>query len=353
MQKFAVFSGFLGSGKTTAMMALTRLFSAKFGKAAMITNDLGGQGLADNRLARLSGCNAYELTGKCICYQTENLVSRLKHLFITGECDLVISDIPGFGVGALKHVYHTLREQYSEVCELAPFTVLVEPCSVEKLRRGRDCDYAYILKAQLKEADLIVLNKCDLLRPAEQRLAQDFLRQCNPSAEVICISALTGQGLEQLAQRLTNGSASLRNPDIGYGGVEFTRVMDKVSEFNMQYYATVCCNDFDGNSYLLAIAEDVQARISGTDGSIPHLKLLAWNPEGEYGKVDLLEAGRPVEINHRFVNPCKELAVVLNASAFFPPEQMDDMLSEAIETVSNTYQLSLSVYKKECFGLGG
>ena len=69
--------------------------------------------------------------------------------------------------------------------------------------------------------------------------------------------------------------------------------------------------------------------------------------------MDLLEAGRPVEINHRFVNPCKELAVVLNASAFYPPEQMDDMLSEAIETVSNTYQLSLSVYKKECFGLGG
>ena len=104
MKKFAVFSGFLGSGKTTAMMALTHLLSAKYGKAAMITNDLGGQGLADDRFARLSGCSAYELTGECICYQTENLVSRLNHLFLTGECDLVISDIPGFGVGALKHV---------------------------------------------------------------------------------------------------------------------------------------------------------------------------------------------------------------------------------------------------------
>ena len=49
MKKFAVFSGFLGSGKTTAMMALTHLLSAKYGKAAMITNDLGGQGLADDR----------------------------------------------------------------------------------------------------------------------------------------------------------------------------------------------------------------------------------------------------------------------------------------------------------------
>ena len=67
MKKFAVFSGFLGSGKTTTMMALTRFFSAHHGKAAMISNDLGQQSLADHKLAALSGCNASELTGSCIC----------------------------------------------------------------------------------------------------------------------------------------------------------------------------------------------------------------------------------------------------------------------------------------------
>ena len=41
MKKFAVFSGFLGSGKTTAMMALTRFYGERFGRAAMISNDLG------------------------------------------------------------------------------------------------------------------------------------------------------------------------------------------------------------------------------------------------------------------------------------------------------------------------
>ena len=41
MNKFAVFSGFLGAGKTTTMMALTQYYSAHYGKAAMISNDLG------------------------------------------------------------------------------------------------------------------------------------------------------------------------------------------------------------------------------------------------------------------------------------------------------------------------
>ena len=63
MKKFAVFSGFLGSGKTTTMIALTQYYTAHHGKAAMISNDLGeGVTLADDRLARLSGANASQIT---------------------------------------------------------------------------------------------------------------------------------------------------------------------------------------------------------------------------------------------------------------------------------------------------
>lgn len=66
MKKFAVFSGFLGSGKTTTMMALTRYTTAHHAKAAMISNDLGtGVTLADDRLARLSGVNASQITDPC------------------------------------------------------------------------------------------------------------------------------------------------------------------------------------------------------------------------------------------------------------------------------------------------
>ena len=69
MRKFVVFSGFLGSGKTTTMMALTRYYTAHHGKAAMISNDLGeGVTLADDRLARLSGVNASQITDECICF---------------------------------------------------------------------------------------------------------------------------------------------------------------------------------------------------------------------------------------------------------------------------------------------
>lgn len=348
MKKFGVFSGFLGSGKTTAMMALTR----HHGKAAMITNDLGGDGLADHRLARLRGCNATELTGECICYQTEKLVERLNSLFDGEGCRLVVSDIPGFGVGALEHVYHTLQERYPGQYDLAPFTVLVEPRTVKLLAEEGGADMAYILNAQLQEADLIVLNKCDLLSREEKAADIAFLRGRYPQAQVIGISALTGEGMETLSRILTREKASMHRPDIGYGGEAFAGAMERISEYYMQYYAAVCCDTFDGNAYLLALAEAAQAGTKARNAEIPHLKLLAWEPEGEYAKVDLLGTERPVEVNRIFRRPCTELAVVLNASAVCPAEVLDGILTGAVETVSEQYQLELVIYKKECFGMG-
>lgn len=353
MKKFGVFSGFLGSGKTTAMMALTRYLLGHFGKAAMISNDLGGEGLADNRFANLSGCNASELTGTCICYQTENLVTRLHRLFDEENCQIVLSDIPGFGVGALDHVYHTLEERFPGAFELAPFTVLCEPQTLEMLREGKAGDLTYILKSQLAEADIIVLNKCDKLSREEKEKLLSFLEKAYPKASCVGISARTGEGLDALSKLLITEKASLRRPDLRYGGEEFLAAIGQFSEYNLQYYAIVCCETFDGNAYLRNLAQEMQRRVQQASGELPHLKLLAWEPEGDYGKVDVLGVKRPVEITKEFSAPCRELAVIVNTSAVCGREQLDQILTQCVESISETFKLSIVIYKKECFSALG
>ena len=351
MGKFAVFSGFLGSGKTTAMMALTDWHSAHRGKAAMISNDLGGPGLADNRFALLSGCNASELTQECICYQRPKLLAHLNELY-DGGCALVISDIPGFGVGALDHVYHGLTKDYPGQVDLAPFTVLVEPQTVDSLRGACDEDMRYLLHAQMLEADLIVLNKCDLLSAPQREADAAYLRSEYPEAQLLCLSARTGEGLEALSDALMAGRASLRKSELGYGGAQFMKSMKRMSEYYLQYRAVVCCNDFDGNAYLAALAERVRDGVAAAGCEIPHLKLLAWTPEGDFGKVDLIGVGRPIERTRPFERPCVDLAVILNASAACPHKTLDAIVTGAAEAVSEEYRLEMTVFKKEHFGMG-
>lgn len=353
MKKFCVFSGFLGSGKTTTMISLTKYFSAHHGKAAMISNDLGSQSLADNKLAQLSGCIAREMVNDCICYQTENLVEMLDSLFDGEGCELVISDIPGFGVGALDHVYHTLKKRYDGRYELAPFTVLVEKSTVDTLRDGTGGDIGYILNTQLREADLIVLNKIDLLSHDETADCLGWLRENYPHAKALAISALTGEGLDELSLALAGGSASMHLPDIGYGGADFGKAMGKISEFYMQYHATVCCDSFDGSAYLMDMARAAQSAVAELGCDIPHLKLLGWEPEGDYGKADLLGVGRDVVLTKGFERPCTEISVMLNASAVCPGSRLNSVMGEVVERISENYNLELMLFKRECFGMGG
>ncbi len=123
--------------------------------------------------------------------------------------------------------------------------------------------------------------------------------------------------------------------------------MGRVCEYNIQYYAAVCCNDFDGNAYLLDLAREVQKRVGELKARIPHMKLLAWEPEGEYGKVDLLDVDRPIEVSQTFGHPCTELAAALNASAFGVGTELDAAITAAVEQVSRRYQLDLVIYRKE------
>lgn len=335
--KFAVISGFLGAGKTTVMMALTKHDPA----TAMISNDLGeGVELADHRFAKLSGCAASQITDECICFCHDRLIETVEARFDEGKT-LVVSDIPGFGVGALEHVYHGLAGRL----DFAPFTVLVEPATIKELRAGGDL--AHIQDAQLREADLIVLSKCDLLSPEETAEACAYLSECYPESEVLPVSARRGDGIGALCRALHKGSASMRHPEIDYDGEPLQNEMASLSELYLQYHAIVCCFDFDGTDYLRALAEE----IAGSPMRIPHLKLLAWTPDGDYGRVDWMH-GQPLEITRAFSRPCTELAVVINATAACDAKTLDSMISVAEQTVSDRFQLEVTVHKRESFGMG-
>ena len=352
MKKFVVFSGFLGSGKTTTMMALTRYYSAHYGRAAMISNDLGtGVTLADHKLAQLEGCNASQITDACICFCHDVLMTRLNGYFDEG-CELVVSDIPGFGVGAQEHVYHGLTEHYPGQFALGPFTVLIEPRNLSLIRSGEAGDMGIILDAQLKEADLIVLNKCDLPEASERDADLAWLKERYPWAKQVSVSAKTGEGLDALALALRDGTASLRHPEIDYEADDLQNAMGSLSEYYLQYRALVCCDDFDGNAYLTELAREIQRTAGAAGGEIPHLKLLAWGPEGDYGKADILGVDRPIELPHRFENPCTDLAVILNTSAACPDVTLDRLIGDAVRSVSERYRLELTVFKKDHFGLG-
>ena len=165
--KYMVTSGFLGAGKTTSMLAFARSINARWGKAAILANDLGASNIVDADFTATSDVLTTSIAGNCICYQHENLVDKLRQL-VSGGATVIFSDIPGCGIGALDHVYLQLVEREPDEFELMPFTCIVDPERMRMLMEGEGDinlpgEMRFLLDAQMAEADLIVLNKIDLL----------------------------------------------------------------------------------------------------------------------------------------------------------------------------------------------
>ena len=213
--RFMVVSGFLGAGKTTTMIALAEYMDRNIGKTAIIANDLGAN-LVDTSLTQTSGCTVAEIGNDCICYQMDNTVDQIRRLRDKEGATFVMSDIPGCGVGALDHVYHTLHDDNADEFTLSPFMVMVDP---ERLRMimpehadiNLPEELVYLLKLQLEEADLIVLNKIDTapVFNFDEELFYEHIKNLNPTAPIFPMSATNGKGVDAWAEWLADQIRSL------------------------------------------------------------------------------------------------------------------------------------------------
>lgn len=354
--RFMVVSGFLGAGKTTSMIALAECIN-KSKKAAIITNDLGAKNLVDASFTASTGCNTLEITGGCICYQTENLVDKLRRLRDDSKADVIMSDIPGCGVGALDHVYHKLDAEYKGEFELAPFIVIADP---ERLRmimpEGADInlpdEMKYLFNAQLLEADAIVLNKIDILSKEEIKGFVDFFNNAYPGTPVFTISALKKQNIKELADFVMKNKASMKKVDIGYGGDEFIAAESKLCWYNRRLYlktqngSEICYNKVVDDLY-----EAIRSRLMLNNRNVPHLKMFVQGAEDDFSKSSLVGVDYDVEYASKLKRKSADARIVINARASCESMILTKIMDEALEEVSKKHKLDTQVFFTECFGM--
>lgn len=354
MRKFLVVSGFLGAGKTTVMIALWKHLRQRGIKSAIIANDLGAKDLVDLKFSRASGCDATELTGECICYQTENLVDRLRRLYNTEQNELVMSDIPGCGVGALDHVYHKLTRDYPGEFPLSPFLVVADPERLQTLLpERRDIhlprEIERLFYYQLMEADVIALNKIDTISPEQRVRLQTFLEGLCPNAAVVSVSARTGENIGRLAELILQGQADGKVVEIPWS--ELNAAEEALCWYNRQFYARVCCKDFDGNAFLRDLAETVCRYLAEGGDNVPHLKLYGEDSDGNIAKLSSVGVEYPIEFDRELPNRLEDLPVIINARAACKAPNLARIMDRSLEEAARRHNLDIYVFFTECFGM--
>ncbi|WP_284946470.1 putative photosynthetic complex assembly protein PuhE [Acidisoma cladoniae] len=172
-----VVSGFLGAGKTTVMRA--RLQTAG-PKTVVLVNDFASVGV-DGSLLRERGADVVELPNGCICCSLrKDLAQQLKAVVAQWSPERVL--IEPSGVADLASLLGVMRAP-----DLEP---LVRSLSVTTVIDGGAFlrDYGRLpaqLDAQARLSSMLILNKVDLVGPAELLMVETTLRSLNPSAPIM------------------------------------------------------------------------------------------------------------------------------------------------------------------------
>jgi G3E family GTPase len=89
-----IVGGFLGSGKTTAIINASRRIMARGRTVGVITNDQGKY-LVDTAFVRASGIPAVEVIGGCFCCNYDDLQARLDQLRDSARPDTIFAESVG------------------------------------------------------------------------------------------------------------------------------------------------------------------------------------------------------------------------------------------------------------------
>jgi G3E family GTPase len=174
-----ILTGFLGSGKTTALNAL---LSGQLADAnpALIINEFGSHGV-DGVLVKRRDLTRYEINKGsifCICTKTDFLKALAEIAEGRRHSTLLIE---ATGIAETADI-----ESFIEAEHLGDrFQVRANICLVDAANFTRVAAFLRPAVTQVCRADAIVVNKTDLVSESERRQLKTVLRELNPQAAML------------------------------------------------------------------------------------------------------------------------------------------------------------------------
>ena len=173
-----VLTGYLGAGKTTL---LNRILTGDHGKRyAVIVNEFGEIGI-DNDLIVESDEEIYEMNNGCVCCTVRgDLIGVLERLLRQpGRFDAIVVETTGLADPAPVAQTFFMGEEVREATALDAIVTVVDarhfPLQIRERPEAED---------QIAFADVVLVNKADLVSAQEYALVEAAVRAINPYAEL-------------------------------------------------------------------------------------------------------------------------------------------------------------------------
>lgn len=354
--RYIMIGGFLGAGKTTAVLRIAEQLAASDLRVGLITNDQS-YGLVDTAMLESHGFPVQEITGGCFCCKFNSLIAAAEKLTDVARPDVFLAEPVGSCTDLKATVDYPLRRMYGDDYSVAPLSVLVDPIRALRilgLEEGRNFSarVTYIYRKQLEEADFILINKIDLVSPERLRALEEALAKEFPSATILAISARDGTGVSRWIKMLSSRRARTGSSmEVDYDLYAEGEALLGWLNATLQLSSDV---EFDGNRLLLDLASDIAARLEKSGAEIAHLKLTLTPAEhgNDIAVANLVASEKQPELSHSLYEPLEEGELILNLRAEADPELLRDAVESAVASLREQGPCGIVVEHLEHFRPG-
>jgi G3E family GTPase len=203
-----IIGGFLGAGKTTL---LNRILSGEHGlRVAVLVNDFGAINIDSQLVVGVEGERTIQLENGCICCSIRGDLVEASLDLLRREQPPEYVIIETSGVSDPLAVAETfLRPELRQLIRLDSILTMVDAEQVLDL----DNEQAMLALDQLGVADIVILNKMDLIDEVQRERVEAWVRDIVPVARIyhtqhadVPLELILGVGLYDLERMMTRPS---------------------------------------------------------------------------------------------------------------------------------------------------
>jgi G3E family GTPase len=341
--------GFLGSGKTTLLWEAAQHVMQKGQRVGLITNDQAPD-LVDTAILSRDEVKVAEVNGSCFCCNFPGLIAATQKLRKDTEADVIIAEPVGSCTDLSATIVQPLKEKLRGELLVSPLTVLADPVRLSDILNGGNAGLhpsaAYIFSKQLEESDLILITKTDLVSAEELALLKEKTQLHFPDSEVMTVSSVTGEGLEEWLNKVQNSvDAGKRLVEVDYDvyaeGEAVLGWLNSTIELNG--------NAVDWDVFASELMQSLSRQFDSLEASVGHVKILI--ESGDKYIVSNLTGLNKTLTFRQSAGTGDTARLTVNARVEMSPKTLENIVRTTLDTITGT-SISKKIVALRCLSPG-
>jgi G3E family GTPase len=321
-----IITGFLGSGKTTLLLEVAKKISGDGKKVAIIENEVGELGI-DDCIIKQNGYDVREIYSGCICCSLRmDLITTLLSIEREYEPEIVI--LEPSGVAGPRQVLSALNGYGGEIESKTVINIV----DASRFLKFEHLDLP-LIKDGIETADIIVLNKKDLVSDDELCELRNKIQIPDKEIDMVPVSMLTPSGSDKLIPMIISKSTEKNNDKKPPERISQNPNMPEPAVFSYEKKISFKSGLIAKFKNLLIEAGKVLDR---DDAVIGHLKIMLNGGKNGYVMLSLTSSDHSPAIKGKMREDADEVALRINAIAYdVSKDKLQSVFQELLKKIKD------------------